>query len=70
MPPVGATLPSNSGTRSVAPFFRDALGRTIRAEQPSQIFSFLGSPKFVRHVRCYPNSCQNVAVPRNDAKCH
>jgi hypothetical protein len=32
-------------------FTRDALGRTSRAEQASQAFTFLGSPKLVRHVR-------------------
>ena len=35
----------------------------------SQIFRFLGPPKFVRHVRCYPNSGQIVAVPRLSALC-
>ena len=45
------------------------VGHASRAEQPSQIFSFLGSLKLVRHVRCYPNSGQIVAVPRLSALC-
>src|ERR1019366_9307168 len=45
-------------------------GCTNQAEQPSQTFRFLGSPKLVRHVRCYPNSGQIVAVPRLSALCH
>jgi hypothetical protein len=35
-------------------FTRDALSRTSRAEQPSQIFRFLNSLKLVRHVRFAP----------------
>jgi|ERR1019366_319399 hypothetical protein len=46
-----------------------ASGRASRAEQTSQIFSILGSLKFIRHVRCYSNSGQNVAVPRLSALC-
>src|ERR1019366_10805267 len=45
------------------------VGHASRAEQISQIFSFLGSPKLVRHVRCYPNNGQIVAVPRLSALC-
>jgi hypothetical protein len=60
----GATGSSDEGVARVNRFTNDALGRASRAEQPSQIFTFLGSSKLVRHVRCYPNSGQIVAVPR------
>jgi hypothetical protein len=40
------TLAGNSGTLGVRNIMtRDAPGRTSRAEQPSQTFQFLGSPK-------------------------
>jgi hypothetical protein len=48
-------------------FACDALGRTSRAEQPSQIFSFLGSLKLIWDVRFAPNSYRRRCNAANDA---
>jgi hypothetical protein len=44
----------NGARERVTVFIRDPLDRTSRAEQTSQIFCFLGSLKFIRHVRFVP----------------
>src|SRR5450759_3022582 len=67
-------LSINSSRKRAVETLSDCLPVTpwaVRAEreQPSQIFTFLFSPKLVRHVRCYPNSGQIVAVPRLSAMC-
>jgi len=50
-------------------FTRNALGRTSRAEQASQQFSFLGSLKLIWDVRFAPNSYRRRYNAANDAMC-
>src|SRR5450759_4126151 len=56
-------LPGN-GERARESFTRDSLEPHKPSGTTFSDFQFLGSLKLVRHVRCYSNSGQNVAVPR------